>query len=74
MGVKESVDTRIMDKRTLIAIVVIAILWRTGISLNGEIAPWESLCSGIALFVMSLALFVYIFLMEQGTEGLVRIE
>ena len=69
MSVKESFGKGIMDKRTLIAIVVIAILWRTGISLNGEIAPWESLCSGIALFVMGWVLFAYIFLMSRGLKG-----
>jgi len=37
MSVKESFGKAIMDKRTLIAIIVIAILWRTGISLNGKI-------------------------------------
>lgn len=31
MGVKESVSNAIMDKRTLIVILVIAILWRLGI-------------------------------------------
>jgi hypothetical protein len=69
MSVKESLGKAIMDKRTLIAIVVIAILWRTGISLNGEIALWESICSGIALFVMGWALFGYIFLMSRGLKG-----
>ena len=69
MSVKESFGKGIMDKRTLIAIVVIAILWRTGISWDGEIAPWESMCSGIALFVMGWVLFAYIFLMSRGLKG-----
>lgn len=61
MSVKESLGKAIMDKRTLIAIIVIAILWRTGISLNGEIALWESIGSGMALFVMGWTLFAYIY-------------
>jgi len=69
MSVKESLGKAIMDKRTLIAIIVIAILWRTGISLNGEIALWESIFSGMALFVMGWALFAYIFLMSRGLKG-----
>jgi hypothetical protein len=37
MSVKESGSREIIDKRTLVAIVVVTILWRTGISLNGKI-------------------------------------
>jgi len=69
MSVKESGSREIIDKRTLIAIVVIAILWRTSISLNGKIALWESVCSGIALFIMGWALFAYIFSMSRGLKG-----
>jgi len=69
MSVKESFGKRIMDKRTLIAIVVIAILWRTGISLNGVIDFRESLCSGMALFIMGWAVFAYIFLMSRELKG-----
>lgn len=69
MSVKEAFGKRIMDKRTLIAIVVIAILWRTGISLNGVIDFRESLCSGMALFIMGWAVFAYIFLMSRELKG-----
>jgi len=69
MSVKESLGKAIMDKRTLIAIVVIAILWRAGISWGGKIAPWGSMCSGIALFVMGWALFAYIYHMSRGLKG-----
>jgi len=57
------------DKRTLIAILVIAILWRALISMDLRIALWESICSGIALFVMGWALFAYIFLMFKRLRG-----
>jgi len=69
MSVKESLGKAIRDKRTLIAIVVIAILWRIGISLNGKIALWESMCSGIALFIVGWSLFAYIFLMGKELKG-----
>jgi len=69
MSVKEAFGKRIMDKRTLIAIVVIAILWRIGISLNGVIDFRESLCSGMALFIMGWAVFAYIFLMSRELKG-----
>ncbi|PXF52180.1 MAG: hypothetical protein C4B56_06490 [Candidatus Methanophagaceae archaeon] len=65
----ESLGNAIMDKRTLIAIIVIAILWRAGISSDDKIALWESECSGIALFVMGWALFAYIFYMSRGLKG-----
>ena len=51
-GIKGTFGDVIMDKRTVIAILLIAILWRTGISLNGKIALWQSMCSGIALFLL----------------------
>ena len=69
MSVKESFSKAIMDKRTLIALVMIAILWRAGISLDGEIALWESICSGIALFVMGWTLVAYIYLMSRELKS-----
>ena len=62
-----------MDKRALIAILAIAILWRTGMSLDGKIVLWESMCSGIALFVMGWALFAYIYLMSRELKGWLRL-
>ena len=69
MGVKESLGTAMMDKRTLIAILVIAILWRIGISGDGRIDLWESVCSGIAIIVMGWALFAYVFLLAKGQRA-----
>jgi len=65
----ESLGNAIMDKRTLIAILVIAILWRAAISSDGRIALWESECSGIALFIMGWVLFACIYLMSRGLKG-----
>ncbi|MDI6886720.1 MAG: hypothetical protein QMD22_10370 [archaeon] len=68
-SVKEILGNAIIDRRTSIAILVIATLWRVGISLNGEIALWESICSGIALFILGWALFAYIYLMSRELKG-----
>jgi hypothetical protein len=69
MSVKESLGKAILDKRALIAFVMIAILWRAGISLDGEIAFWESMCSGIALFVIGWTLTAYIYLMSRELQS-----
>jgi hypothetical protein len=72
MSVKESLEKEMMDKRTLIAILVIAILWRLAISFNDHpytITLWESVVSGISLFIMGWALFAYIFLMSRELKG-----
>jgi len=68
-SIKESFGNAIMDKRAGIAILLIAILWRTGISLNGEISLSESMCSGIALFILGWSLFAYIFFMSTELKG-----
>ncbi len=73
MSVKESLGTTIMGKRTLIVILAIAILWRTGVSLDGQIALWESMCSGIALFIMGWAVFAYIYGMSRELTGWLRL-
>ncbi|OEU57372.1 MAG: hypothetical protein BA871_07540 [Desulfuromonadales bacterium C00003096] len=73
MSVKESLGTTIMGKRTLIVILAIAILWRTGVSLDGQIALWESMCSGIALFIMGWAVFAYIYWMSRELTGWLRL-
>ncbi|MEA2075638.1 MAG: hypothetical protein U9O85_07905, partial [Euryarchaeota archaeon] len=50
----------ITDDRTVIAIIGIAFFWRAFTSLDKQIAPWESMCSGIALIILGWALFGYI--------------
>ncbi len=69
MGIKDSVGKVIMDGRTLIAIIFVAILWRTVISLDGKIAPWESMCSGIAIFIFGWVLFAYMYHKSKKLEG-----
>ena len=65
MSMKESFEEVMMDGRTLIAILLIAILWRTFISLNREIALGESFISGIALFILGWLLFAYLYHMSR---------
>jgi hypothetical protein len=69
MGIKESFEKVIMDGRTLIAIFIGAIVWRAVISLDGQIAFWESLCSGIALILLGWLLFVYLYTMSLRETG-----
>jgi len=69
MGIKEFAGSVIEDKRTLAAIIVLTILWRAYISLGGEIAPWESMCSGIALILLGWILFAYFFDMSVKLKG-----
>lgn len=64
MGLKESFENVIMDGRTLLAIFLLAVVWRILISLDGEIALWESLCSGIALLILGWMLFGYMYHMS----------
>lgn len=69
MSIKESFGNVIMDKRTGTAILLLAILWRAGISMNGAISLSESMCSGIALFILGWSLFAYIFFMSTELKG-----
>ncbi|MFZ2071610.1 MAG: hypothetical protein WAV32_08480 [Halobacteriota archaeon] len=69
MSIKKAEGNAIRNRWTLIVMLLIAILWRISISLNGEISFWESICSGIALFIAGWALFAYILLMSQGLKG-----
>jgi hypothetical protein len=61
MSVKESFEKVVMDGRTLLAILLLAILWRYASHKPG-IAPWESLVSGVALIIFGWLLFAYLYL------------
>jgi len=69
MGAEESFEKRILNGRIALAILLVAVVWRTFISLDGEIAFWESLCSGVALFIVGWLLFVYVFRLSQELKG-----
>jgi hypothetical protein len=68
MGIKESLE-RIMNGRTAIVIILVAILWRTVISLDGKIVLWESVCSGTALIILGWVLFAYMYHMSGELKG-----
>jgi hypothetical protein len=68
MGIKESLE-RIMNGRTAIVIILVAILWRAVISLDGEIVLWESVCSGTALIILGWVLFAYMYHMSGELKG-----
>ncbi len=75
MSVKESFERAIMDGRTLIAILIVALLWRAYISLNETIIGkppitfWESFCSGIALIIFGWVIFAYTYHMFKVQKG-----
>lgn len=73
MSVKKAACTPLcetmMDTRTLIAIVVLAVLWRIVMSLNQRVDLWESMCSGIFLFIFGWTLFVYIYRWSTRLKG-----
>lgn len=69
MSAKGSDDKGIMGGWTAIAILLIALLWRAWISLDGEIALWESLLSGIALIVFGWILFAYTYSKYKELKG-----
>ena len=65
MGAIESFEKAIMDWRTLAVIAAAAILWRTVISLDKEIALWESVCSGVVLILLGWFIFSYLYLLSK---------
>jgi len=69
MGVKELMSTVMTDERTLMVIVGIAFLWRTVISIDYNIALWESMCSGIALFIMGWLFLAYVYFISKEQKG-----
>ena len=69
MGIKESFEKVIQDGRILAVILLVAILWGIGIILDGEIALWESICSGIALIIFGWVLFTYLYSRSKEVKG-----
>ncbi len=62
---KISVETVIMDWRTLAVIAVVTILWRTVVSLDKEISLLESVCSGVVLIILGWFIFSYLYLLSK---------
>lgn len=73
MSMRELVGMVIMDERTLIVIIALTFLWRTGISLDRRIDPWESVGSGVALFIMGWLFFAYICSMPEKVKDLAEL-
>jgi len=69
VSIKESFEKAIMDKRTLAAIVIVAILWRIFMGIDKEIKLWESVCSGIALIIFGWVLFAYLYYLFKDLKG-----
>jgi len=58
---KISVETAIRDWRILGVMVVVLVLWRATISIDREIALWESVCSGVVLIALGWFIFGYLY-------------
>lgn len=69
MSAEESFEKRIMNGRVALAILFVAVVWRTVISLDGAISFRESLGSGVALFIVGWMLFAYVFHLSRALKG-----
>jgi hypothetical protein len=56
---REPVFKVITDDRILLVIIGVAVVWRVAVSLDRTEALWESICSGISLFIMGWLLLGY---------------
>ncbi|MCD6456410.1 MAG: hypothetical protein J7K81_06445 [Methanophagales archaeon] len=56
----ESMFRILTDERTVIVIIGLVFLWRAIISFDKQILPWESMVSGMGLFILGWVLFGYI--------------
>lgn len=56
---REPVFKVLTDDRILLVIIGVAVLWRIAVSLDRTEALWESICSGISLFIIGWFLFGY---------------
>jgi Ca2+/Na+ antiporter len=76
MGVKDSSEKGVSSSekgvsggQLALGILLVAILWRAVISLDGEISFWESLCSGLALILLGWVLFAYAYRRSRELKG-----
>ena len=69
MGIKETVEKVILNGQTAIAILLVAIIWRIFISLDGDIALWESVLSGSVLIILGWILFAYMYHLSKKLKG-----
>jgi len=59
-GVQEAIFSILTDERTVIVLIGTVFLWRSIISFDKQIVLWESMCSGMGLFILGWVLFGYI--------------
>ncbi len=59
-NIKEAVFFVMTHERTLVVVIVAAILWRVAIRSNQEVNFWESTLSGISLIVWGWSIFGYL--------------
>jgi hypothetical protein len=69
MGVKDSSEKGVSGGQLALGILLVAILWRAFISLDGKIDFWESLCSGVALILLGWVLFAYAYRSSIELKG-----
>jgi len=69
MGVKDSSEKGVAGGQLALGILLVAILWRAIISLDGEIAFGESLISGLALILLGWVLFGYVYRRSRELKG-----
>ncbi len=62
---REPVFEVVTDDRIVAALIGVAVLWRVAVSLDKTEALWESICSGISLFIMGWVLFGYLCSMSR---------
>ena len=65
---------KISNRQTVIVILIIGfLLWRIVMSLDRKVVLWESMCSGISLFVIGWILFGYIYRLSARLKDLVEL-
>lgn len=65
MGTSKTLAEIMMDWRTLAVIALVTIGWRTYVSIDGTIALWESVCSGVVLMIFGWGIFGYLYAMSK---------
>jgi len=68
-GMRASLFKVITHERTLIVLIVAAILWRIAINLDNNITFWESMCSALTLITVCWFLFGYICALSVKVKG-----
>lgn len=68
-GMRASMFKVITHERTIIVLIVAAILWQIAISLENNITFWESICSALILITVGWFLFGYICALSVKVKG-----